>query len=183
MPLPPPVKSPTAEELAVQMAFLDLLPAQRTLICEGFLDAVRTGDKAAAKKFVAPSAYQKLDTQFALMHRLLKDAPQLTQQFAEKAPDLQVGPNDNLWTFGYSAAAGKRWKNAELTMFYLRGQPAEIDGWAIQESSLPLQSQQMRDDAKAMLVFQFIGLNMLLSFCSGVILLLFLAIRSSRRSV
>ena len=182
-PLPPTTNSPTVEEMKQQMDALGELRAQRALICEGFLTALKNGDKAAAKKFIAPSEKLKLDRDFALMHRLLKGAPPLTLQYSEQAPEDQIGPNDNLWTSGYSAPLGKRWMNAKLTLFNLRGAPAEIDGWEIIESDRPLQSQQMRDDAKVVLVFQFFGLNMLFAFCGGIILLLLLVIRSSRRSV
>jgi hypothetical protein len=177
----PPQPAPVDNEQLDALLALDLLPAQRTLICNGFLKAVQAGDIAAAKKFVAPSSQQKLDTDFAKMHQLLKNSPPLEQRFADKTPQDNIGPNDNIWTFGYSVPDKDHWKNAKLTMFYLRGEPAEIDGWEVTIDNKPLSNEMMLQDAKAVLVFQFIGLNLLIAFCSGIVLAIFLGLRSRRR--
>jgi hypothetical protein len=159
----------------------DFLPAERTLICNDFLKAIQNGDRAAAKKFVAPSAQQKLDADFAKMHQLLKNSPPLEQRFADKTAQDNIGPNDNIWTFGYSTPDKNRWKNAKLTMFYLRGEPAEIDGWEVTIDDKPISSEMMLQDAKALLVFQFIGLNLLIALCGGIVLAIFLGFRSRRK--
>ncbi len=178
----PPIPATTNPQFP-PMLMLDVLPAERTLICNGFLKAIQDGDIAAAKKYVAPSSQPKLDTDFALLHQILKDSPPLEQRFADKTPQEKVGPDDNVWTFGYSVPYKERWKNAKITMFYLRGEPAEIDGWKVTIDDKPLSNEFMLQDAKTVLVFQFIGLNLLSALCGGILLALFLGIRSRRRSV
>ncbi len=178
----PKISEPNNEQIIKQLALLDLLPAERALICEKFLKAMRDGDKAAAKIFIAPSVYQKLDSEFEEMHQFFKDTPPLTLQYAEKAASDRVGSKDNVWTMAYSIPAGDSWKNAQLTLFYLKGEPIEIDSWAWALENAPLQTDRMKQDAKAVLVFRFIGVNVLLAMFGGILFMLALAFRSRQRA-
>ncbi len=178
----PPLPTTTNNQFPTQF-MPDLLPVERTLICNDFLKAIQDGDKAAAKKFVAPFSQPKFETDFAKLHQQLKNLPPLEQRFADQTPREKAGPNDNIWTFGYSIPYKDRWKNAKITMFYLKGEPAEIDGWDITIDEKPLSNDRMLQDAKAVLVFQFIGLNLVIALCGGIVLVLFLGLRSRRRTV
>jgi hypothetical protein len=172
---------PITEERAVQMQSPGTAQSEIDAICEGFLQAVKAGEIATAKKFIAPSAHGKLDTDFARLHQILKNVPLPIERYTEKAPYDGTRSRDNLWTAGYSVRSGERWQNAKLTIFYLNGEPKEIDAWEFTVDARALESKNMQTEAEVALFFRFAGLNILLAFFGLILVAGLMWIRPLRR--
>jgi hypothetical protein len=182
-PAPPSISSPApAQAVTSKPVAAGPTPAEINQICDGFLKAIQNGDEDAARKFVAPYRHADLKADFDRLQKLLKSSPPLTQQFADKTPTDEIGPNDNIWTIGYTISVGDRWKNAKLRLFYLRGEKPEIDHWEIADSDAALTNAAMDQAAQTNLVLQFIGINLLIAIFGATILLAFFGLRSPRPS-
>jgi hypothetical protein len=107
------------------------LPDEIGKTSSAFVTALQNGDRAAAKRAVAPTALDELDTQFTNQHKNLKNKSKLTPRFITYKPHEMMGPSDSEVTIIYAAKDGGQWTTAEVRLFRLNDEPYEVDYWKI----------------------------------------------------
>lgn len=109
------------------------LPADVTAVTAPFFKAVRSGDRAAAEKWVNRYFVDDTQAQFAAAHDDLDHAPRLIP-IAYRPKPTAFGVDENEATIFYVGKKGREWVTAEIRLGRIEGESFDIEYWNVLKS-------------------------------------------------